>query len=104
MPHVRQWQLSRRMVRHTPCMGSRSMITSVELSVQNSSPIVPSRVALSASNACPILTLLRASPWPLDVSDIARTLDVDDVTAAEALRLLIQAGKARLAGCRWVIV
>lgn len=53
--------------------------------------------------SCPLLTLLRSSPWPLSVPDIARTLDVDDITAALALRTLREAGRARLVGCLWEI-
>ncbi len=54
-------------------------------------------VAISAvKQDCPILDLLTKSPWPLSVSDIARVLDVDEITAAMALRLLRNAGRATL--------
>lgn len=52
---------------------------------------------------CPLLSLLRSSPWPLSVNDIAKVLDVDDKTAALALKMLRDAGKARLEGCLWKI-
>jgi hypothetical protein len=53
--------------------------------------------------SCPILSLLRSSPWALSISDIAMVLEIDEKSAALALRLLRQTGKARLEGCLWRI-
>lgn len=54
---------------------------------------------------CPIMSLLTASPWPLSVEDIARVLEVDEVTAVLALRLLRQAGRARpTSDGKWIII
>jgi hypothetical protein len=55
------------------------------------------------SDSCPLLTLLRSSPWPLSIADIASVLEVDEKTAALALRALRDAGKARLEGCLWLV-
>ncbi len=56
-----------------------------------------------AIDNCPLISLLKKSPWPLSVSDIAQVLEVDEGTAAMALRLLEAAGRARLNGGKWVI-
>ncbi len=45
---------------------------------------------------CPVLDLLTRSPWPLSVEDISRVLEIDDITAVKVLRLLRDAGRARL--------
>lgn len=45
---------------------------------------------------CPLIDLLTKSPWPLSIEDIAGVLDVDEITAVLALRLLRDAGRARL--------
>ena len=57
-----------------------------------------------AKDDCWVIEVLRKSPWPLTVSEIADLLDVDDGTAAMALNLLAEAGRAKLQGCRWQIV
>lgn len=56
-----------------------------------------------AKNDCMVMDLLRKSPWPLSIEDIAIALDVDEKTAAMALRLLRDAGRARLNGDKWEI-
>jgi hypothetical protein len=56
------------------------------------------------SDSCPLLDLLKKSPWPLSVPEIAMVLEVDEVAAVMALRLLRQAGRARLKGHLWEII
>lgn len=53
-----------------------------------------------------IIELLKQSPWPLTISDIAQVLDVDEMTAAQALRLLRQHNRASLdaSGTGWIVV
>jgi predicted transcriptional regulator len=51
-----------------------------------------------------IVELLGLSPWPLSVGDIATALGVDEGTAAMALKLLADAGKARYVGTGWEII
>lgn len=56
------------------------------------------------SQNCPLIALLTASPWPLSVCDIANTLEVDEGTAAMALKLLSEAGRASLTtNGKWLI-
>lgn len=51
-----------------------------------------------------IIGLLKESPWPLGIPDIARVLRIDEVTACKALRLLRDAGRATVStGGGWVI-
>lgn len=53
---------------------------------------------------CPLIELLSSSPWPLSLEDIARTLRVDDRCAAMALKLLRDAGRARITpDDRWIV-
>jgi len=56
-----------------------------------------------AKNQCIVIDLLKRSPWPLTVSEIAIMLGCDEATAAMALKLLRDAGRAKLNGDRWVI-
>jgi Mn-dependent DtxR family transcriptional regulator len=49
-----------------------------------------------------VIERLRSSPWPLSVCEIATLLDVDDGTAAMTVKLLADAGLARLNGDRWI--
>jgi hypothetical protein len=56
-----------------------------------------------SKNDCWVIEVLKKSPWPLTVSEIADLLQVDDGTAAMALKLLADAGRAKLQGCRWQI-
>lgn len=56
-----------------------------------------------AKNDCWVIEVLRKSPWPLTVPEIAGLLEVDEGTAAMALKLLADAGRAKLEGCRWRI-
>lgn len=51
-----------------------------------------------------LLTILRSSATPLTVPDIAGLLDVDDGTAAMALKLLCDAGLVRWVGIGWMFV
>lgn len=56
-----------------------------------------------SETSCPLLSLLTRSPWPLNVPDIARVLEIDEITAAMALKLLRDAGLAHFSGTGWTI-
>lgn len=79
-----------RLLRHASCMRARLM---------PAISLAPSTI----TESCPLLSLLRSSPWPLSVAEIAMVLEVDEETAVMALRLLRQVGKATLKGCLWEI-
>lgn len=63
-----------------------------------------SSMVFMAKDDCWVIEVLKGSPWPLTIPEIADLLSVDEKTAAMALKLLRDAGRVKLEGCRWKIV
>lgn len=57
-----------------------------------------------AARMCEAVQKLVSSPWPLTMPDVAMLLEVDEQTAGKIIKVMRDAGRARLDGVngRWI--